>query len=44
MKYFFNKDDLCFLIYVIFAQKVKMEDKRIEKVQDWPEPKSIKDV
>ena len=40
----FYQDKICFLRYIISAQKVKMEDERIEVVRDWPESKSIKDI
>ena len=40
----FHKDKVCFLGYVVAAQGVKMEDKRIEAVKNWPEPKSVRDI
>ena len=40
----FHKDKICFLNYVISAQRVKIEDERIKIVKNWPEPKSVKDI
>ena len=40
----FHKDEVRFLGYVISAQGVRMEDKRIEAVKNWPEPKSVRDI
>ena len=31
----FHQDEVCFLRYVVSAQKVPMEDKRIEAVRNW---------
>ena len=40
----FHQDEVRFLGYVVSAQGVRMEDKRIEAVRNWPEPKSVKDI
>ena len=40
----FHKDKVCFLGYIILAQGVKMEDKQIEVLKNWPELTSIKDI
>lgn len=40
----FHKDEICFLGYVISSQGIKMQDKRIETVRNWPEPKLVKDI
>ena len=43
-KCYFHKYKVRFLGYIVSAQGVRMEDKRIEVVEYWPEPKSIKDI
>lgn len=43
-KCYFYKDRACFLGYIILAQGIKMEDKRIEAVKNWPKPKSVRDI
>ena len=43
-KYRFYKDEVCFLGYIVLAQGVKMKDKRIEAVKNWPEQTSVKDI
>ena len=40
----FDKDEVCFLGYVVSAQGVRIEEKRINVVKNWPEPKSIHDI
>ena len=40
----FPKDKVCFLGYVVSAQRVRMEDKRIEAIKNWSESKSIRDI
>lgn len=40
-KYWFHKDRVRFLDYIISAQRIKMEDKRIEAVKNWPQPKLV---
>ena len=40
----FYQDEVCFLGYVVSAQGIRMEDKRIEAVRNWPEPKSVQDI
>ena len=40
----FHQDEVCFLGYIVSAQRVQMEDKRIEAVKSWPEPKSVRDI
>ena len=37
----FYKDEIQFLRYVILSQDIRIEDKRIEVVKNWPELKSI---
>ena len=43
-KYYFHKDEVRFLGYVVSAQRVKMEDEQIEVVKNWPEPKLMKNI
>ena len=43
-KYWFYKNKLQFLEYVVLNQSIRMEDERIEAVKNWPEPKSIWDI
>ena len=40
----FHKDKVRFLGYIVLAQKVQMEDKRIEVVRNWHKPKLMKDI
>ena len=40
----FYQNEIRFLGYVVSAQGVQMEDKRIEAVKSWPEPKSVRDI
>ena len=40
----FHKDKVCFLEYVLSAQRVQMKDKNIDKVKNLPEPKSLKNI
>ena len=43
-KYWFHKDEVRFLGYVVSSQDIRLEDKRIEAVKNWPEPKSVQDI
>ena len=40
----FHQNEVCFLRYVVSAQGVQMDDKRIKVVRKWPEPKSMRDI
>ena len=40
----FHKDKVCFLSYIVLAQKVKIEDKQIKVVKNWSKPTLIKDI
>ncbi len=40
----FHEDEVRFLGFVILAQGIRIEEKRIEAVRDWPEPQSVKDI
>ena len=43
-KYRFHKDEICFLSYIVSAQRVRMEDKQIKVVKNWPKPTSVRDI
>ena len=43
-KYWFHKDKVQFLGYVILSQGIRIEDKRIKAVKNWPEPKLVQDI
>ena len=43
-KYRFHKGEVRFLGYVVLAQGVRIEDKRMEAVKNWSEPKSVRDI
>ena len=40
----FYNDKVRFLKYIMSAQEVRIEEKRINVVKNWPEPKSICDI
>ncbi len=40
----FHEDEVRFLGFVVSAQGIKMEEERIEAIQDWPEPQSVRDI
>ena len=40
----FHKDKICFLGYVVSAQRVKIEDEQIKAVKNWPKPMSVRDI
>ena len=40
----FYQNEICFLGYVVSAQRVQIEDERIEAVRNWLEPKLVKDI
>ena len=43
-KYWFHKDEVRFLRYVVSRQGIWMEDERIKVVSNWPEPKLVQDI
>ena len=43
-KYWFHKDEVCFLGYFVSAHEIRMEDERIEAVKNWSKPKSVRDI
>ena len=43
-KCWFHKDEVRFLGYIVSSQGIQMEDKRIEAVKNWLEPKSVRDI
>ena len=40
----FHKEKVRFLGYVVSSQKVRMEEKKIDAVKNWLEPKSVRDI
>ena len=40
----FHQDEVHFLGYIVLAQGVQIEDKRIEVIRNWPEPKLMRDI
>ncbi len=40
----FHEDEVRFLGFVVMAQDIRMEEKRIEVVKDWPESQSVRDI
>ncbi len=43
-KYQFHKNAVQFLGFVILAQGIRMEEKRIEAVKTWPERQLVRDI
>ena len=43
-KYQFYQDEVWFLGYVLSLKGIRMEDKWIEAVKQWPEPQSVQDI
>ncbi len=43
-KYRFYQDEVRFLGYIVSHQGIRMEEKRIKAVRDWPEPQSVRDI
>ncbi len=40
----FHEDEVQFLGFVVSAQRIRMEEKRIEILKAWPEPQSVRDI
>ena len=40
----FHKDEVRFFGYIVLAQRVKIEDKKIEAVKNWPKLTSVHDI
>ena len=40
----FHQDEIRFLGYVVSSKSIRIEDKRIEAVKQWPEPQSVQDI
>ena len=40
---FHQKEDW-FLGYVVFSKNIRIEDKRIEAIKQWPEPQSVRNI
>lgn len=43
-KYQSHKIEVCFLAYIIFTQKMKIEDKGIKEVKNWCKSDLVKDI
>ncbi len=43
-KCWFHKDEVQFLGFIVLVQGIRMEDKRIKAIRDWPEPQSVRDI
>ena len=43
-KCWFHKDKMQFLGYVVLTQSIRIEDKKIEVIRNWPELKSVRDI
>jgi len=43
-KYYFCKESVMFLGYIISSRGVKVDEEKIEAIQDWPKPAYIADV
>ena len=40
----FHQEEVWFLGYVVSSKAIHMEDKKIEAVEQWPEPQSVWDI
>ena len=40
----FYQDEVRFLGYVVSSKSIRMEDKQIEAVKQWPKPQSVRDM
>ena len=40
----FYKNDICFLSYIVLAQKIKIKDEQIKVIKNWPKPMLIRDI
>ncbi len=43
-KYRFHEDEVRFLGFVVSAQGIRIEEKKIKAVRDWPKPQSVRDI
>ena len=43
-KYWFYKDEVRFLRYIVISQGIRIEDEKIKAVKNWPELKSVRDI
>ena len=43
-KYRFYQDEIRFLGYVIFLQRINIEAKKIKLIKNWPKPKSVHNI
>ena len=40
----FHQEEVRFLGYIVSLRGIRMEDERIRAVEQWPEPKSVRDI
>ena len=43
-KCWFHQEEVRFLGYIVSSRGIRMEDERIRAVEQWPEPKSVRDI
>jgi len=43
-KYEFHSESVEYLGYILFPSGLTMSDNKIKIIQDWPEPKKVKDI
>ena len=43
-KCWFHQEEVWFLGYIVSLRGIRMEDERIRAVEQWPEPKSVRDI
>ena len=40
----FHQEEIWFLGYIVFSRGIHIEDERIKAFEQWPEPKSVRDI
>ena len=40
----FYQEEVCFLVYIVSSQGIRMEEEKIDIVKDWPKSKSVRDI
>ena len=40
----FHQKEVRFLSYIVYCQEIRMEEKKIDAVKAWPEPKLVQDI
>ena len=43
-KYFFMRDSLLFLGYVVSSEGIKVDEDKVKAIREWPTPKNVSDV